>query len=331
MWPEDLRHPFSVVPGKPLLAPTDFAGLNIRAGASDVTYQIINALGATPMSGDTDYQGAESGLRQGSSLTGKPIATGNVTFYPKYQVLFANGVAFERLSADQRNVLRQAAVAAQKKAIAEHPREADAATAWCADGGTIVLATAAQVVAFEQSAQPVFDQLEKDPINAALIAAIRDLKASTAPSPEAAACAPVATQQSPAPKAETQVWSAGLPPNGVWQAQLTAEDFVRMGLLQSVARDWAGLYTLTFQDGKSVMLGQDEQGKTGKCETTYAVVEDFVRFTSVDSVAECPNEVDDIQWRLDKDGLHLHLVAIKNAKFLEGKAWLEAKPWQKIK
>jgi len=332
LWPEDLRHPFSVVPDKSLLAPQDFAGLNVRASASDVTYQIIGALGANPMFEDTNYQGAESGLRQGSSLTGKPIATGNVTFFPKFQVLFANGAVFARLSMEQRDVLRQAAAAAQKKAIAEHPREVVAATAWCADGGTIVLASAAQVAAFEQAAQPIFDQLAKDPGNATLIAAIRTLKVSTAPSPGAAACAPVATQLGAAPKADAQVWSKGLPPNGVWQAKLTTEDFVRMGELQSVALEWAGTYTLTFQDGKFQMLGQDEQGNTGPpCVETYAVVGDFVRFTSVDSVVACPNEVDDIQWRIDPDGLHLHLVAIQNAKFLEGKAWLEAKPWQKVK
>src|SRR5262245_39958044 len=28
LWPEDLRHPFSVVPNKPFLAPTDFAGMH---------------------------------------------------------------------------------------------------------------------------------------------------------------------------------------------------------------------------------------------------------------------------------------------------------------
>jgi hypothetical protein len=107
---------------------------------------------------------------------------------------------------------------------------------------------------------------------------------------------------------------------------------MQMGELQSVAQEWAGTYTLTFQDGKFQMSGQDEQGNSGPpCVETYVEVKDFVRFTSVDSVVACPNEVDDIQWRIDPDGLHLHLVAIQNTKFLEGKAWLEAQPWQKIK
>ena len=142
------------------------------------------------MFGDEGYQAAESGLRQGFSLTGTPTATGNVIFFPKFQVLFVNGAAFEKLSETQQNILRQAAIATQKKAIAEHPSEVDAATAWCADGGSIVMASDEQVAAFEAAAQPVFEHIEQDPLNAALIAAIRELKANTEPSPGAEACAP---------------------------------------------------------------------------------------------------------------------------------------------
>jgi len=339
LWPEDLRHPFSVVPDKPLLSPQDFAGLHIRAAPSDVTYQLIDTLGATPMFQDGGYEAAESGLLQGGTLTGKPVATGNVVFYPKFQVIFANGDAFNRLSDAQRTVLRQAATAAQTKAIAERLKEVDAAIAYCADGGTIVLASDEQVVAFEQAAQPVFDNLAQDPLNAEMIAAIRDLKASTTPSAGAAACAPVATAPSPAPSpapsaapsADTQVWSAGLPPNGTWQVELSTEDFERMGLLHSWAVSSAGVYTWTFQDGEAIGSAHLAQGQSGQCEATYAAVEDFVRFT-FGSNTDCAGEVDDIQWRLEDDGLHLHLVAIKNGgPLFENSTHFEAKPWQKVK
>jgi len=190
MWPEDLRHPFSLVPGKPILSPKDFAGLNVRVTPSDVSFMLIDTLGGVPMMGDNDYQAAESGLRQGASLTGTPTATGNVIFFAKFQVLFANGAAFEKLSEEQRAILHEAAAATQKKAIAEHPSEVDAAKAWCADGGTVVLASAEQVAAFEVAAQPVFDSIEQDSLNADLIPAIRELKANTEPSPGAEACGP---------------------------------------------------------------------------------------------------------------------------------------------
>ena len=178
LWPEDLRHPFSMDPDKPILLPDDFQGLSVRAIPSEVSYMLIKTLGGNPMYGD-DYQAAESGLRQGASLSGTPTATGNVIFFPKFQVLFANGAALEKLSEGQRSILREAAVATQKKAIVEHPTEADAAAAWCADGGTVVMASDEQIAAFEAAAQPVFDKIEQDPLNAELIAAIRELKTET--------------------------------------------------------------------------------------------------------------------------------------------------------
>jgi TRAP-type C4-dicarboxylate transport system substrate-binding protein len=190
MWPEDLRHPFSLVPDKPILSPEDFAGLNVRVTPSNVSDMLIETLGGAPMMGDSDYQAAESGLRQGSSLTGTPTATGNVIFFAKFQVLFANGPTLEKLSEEQRAILPEAAAATQKKAIAEHLSEIEAGKAWCADGGTVVLASAEQVAAFEAAAQPVFDSIDQEPLSAELIAAIRDLKAKTEPSPGAEACAP---------------------------------------------------------------------------------------------------------------------------------------------
>src|ERR1051326_468563 len=63
LWPEDLRHPFSLVPGKPLLSPQDFAGLNIRTTPSGVSKMLVEALGGKPIFENSGYEGAESGLR----------------------------------------------------------------------------------------------------------------------------------------------------------------------------------------------------------------------------------------------------------------------------
>jgi TRAP-type C4-dicarboxylate transport system substrate-binding protein len=188
LWPEDLRHPFSVAPDKPILSPEDFEGLTVRVVPSEAAHLLIETLGGSPTFGD-DYQAAELGLRQ-ISFSDLPAATGNVVFFAKYQVLFANSSAFEKLSEQQRTVLREAAAATQAKAIAEHPSDAEAAVTWCANGGTVVMASEEQVAAFEVAAQPVFDMIEQDHLNAELIAAIRELKANTEPSPGAEACAP---------------------------------------------------------------------------------------------------------------------------------------------
>ncbi|GEM_PF-1920484 len=220
LWPEDLRHPFSLIPEKPLLSPEDFAGLNIRTIPSDISYLLIETLGGSPVWRNTEIEGAESGLLQGASLSGNPTATGNVIFFPKFQVLFANSAAFDKLSEIQRTILREAAAATQKKAIAEHPSEVDAATIWCNHKGTVVMASEEQVAAFEAAAQPVFDKIEQDPINAELITAIRELKAQTPPSPGADSCAPTSQMSE---TLDPSTYANGIL-NGTWDYVMSEED-----------------------------------------------------------------------------------------------------------
>lgn len=333
LWPEDLRHPLSITLDKPILSPDDLKGLTVRSIPSEISYMLINTLGGSPMYGD-DYQAAESGLRQGASLSGAPTATGNVIFFPKFQVLFANGAAYEKLSEGQRSILVAAAAATQKKASAEHPSEADAAAAWCADGGTVVMATADQIAAFEAAAQPVFDKIEQDPLNAEWIAAIRELKAKTTPAPGAHACESDIAQPNALPTLENELWSTGVPPTGKWTVNLTTEDVIAKGVHPSRADEWAGLFVFEFQDGQGLSRGEYLSGFVAACPFTYEAVEELFRITYLDLGQpnyECGPQVDDLQWRLDEEGqLYLHVIDIQAVPFLETKAVYEAKPWQKI-
>jgi TRAP-type C4-dicarboxylate transport system substrate-binding protein len=327
LWPEDLRHPFSLMPDKPVLSPTDFAGKIIRVITSEATERLIEAFGGTPMYGEAGYEVAESGLRQGLSLSGTPTATGNITFFPKYQVLFVNGAAFGKLSEAQQAILGEAAAAAQKKAIAERPSEVEAARTWCSDFGAVVLASDEQIAEFEKAAQPVFDWIQQDPQNAELIAAIRELKANTPASPAVEACEYVLAQQMPTSDAGDQTWSTGLPPNGVWQVTLTNDDVIQMGVSPGNASDWSGVYTLTLLDGDFFWswLGTEgnAKGQMESDEGSYEVVEDFVRLTG-------NKYVDEVQWRLDEEGLHFHLLATYGSPLTETRAMYEAKPYQNI-
>lgn len=332
LWPEDLRHPFSTIPDKPILTPADFANRKIRVPKSVASEKLIEALGGTPMYGEGSYEGAESGLRQAGTLTGNPTATANITFFPKYQVLFANKALFEKLTKAQQAILRQAAAAAQEKAIAEHPSEVDAAGKWCSDSGSIVLASAEQIAAFEKAAQPVLDWIEQDPTNADLVAAIRDLKAKTPPSPAVQACASGVAQQNPSAAPDTQNWSTGLPPLGSWQVTLTSEDVMKSGVSKVNAPEWSGTFTYTFKENgvfHSTWLGTEgsAKGQTYSCDGNYELVKDIVRVTTSN---DCGGVVNDVQWRLDNDGLHVHLVSTTNEKPVEAKASLESKPLQMI-
>jgi hypothetical protein len=44
----------------------------------------------------------------------------------------------------------------------------------------------------------------------------------------------------------------------------------------------------------------------------------------------CKGVVEDVQWRLNDDGLHFQLIAAQNISFLEDEAFWEAKPWQQV-
>ena len=242
-----------------------------------------------------------------------------MTFFAKYKVLIANGSAFEKLSEEQRTVLRNAAAAIQEKTIAEHPSDVEAAAAWCADGGSIVLASEEQIAAFEAAAQPIFAKIEQDPFNAEMIAAIRELKAKTQSSAGAGACGPSA-----------ETWSEGPLPNGTWSVELSVEDLVAIGVPQSDTAGWTGVGTFTFQNGKAFYRHEYQGEIDYECEGTYEMVEDFVRFTYPTDQSVCSGIVEDVQWRLDGDGLHFQLLAAQNTAFREDKAAWEAKPWQKV-
>ena len=174
LWPEDLRHPFAFDAQKPYLGPDDFAGATILVQPSALSRSLITTLGGTLyVDGDREadaaaglLQGAESGLLQGHTLPGRPTATGDVTFYPKFQVISANSARFDALTAEQQDVLRAAAAETQRLTIAASTSEADAAAAWCANGGTIALAGEARgIAAFEAAAAPLYAS-QQDPLTA---------------------------------------------------------------------------------------------------------------------------------------------------------------------
>jgi TRAP-type C4-dicarboxylate transport system substrate-binding protein/beta-lactamase regulating signal transducer with metallopeptidase domain len=335
LWPDVLNHTMSFDFDSPFLSPEDFAGKTIRIIGSNVTSAMYDAFGAIAIvkedwGADVEaglIQGTELGLAQGFALPAPAVVAGNVAYYPKYHVLVANSASFERLSDNQQSILREAASIIQQQAIAEHPKEIDAATAYCKDGaGDIVLASDEQLAAFEEAVKPVYALMEQDPKNAEYIAAIRELKANTPAAPGAAACKMATSQESSAPSSDTEGWSEGLPSNGVWQAELTQADLIAAGLPKEKTSELIGMAALTFQDDKFTAQYQINGNHPGSCEGNYALVEDVVRMTYS---GLCTGDID-VQWRLEDDGLRLHLVDVKGGAFEDNKAYFEAKPWQKI-
>jgi len=96
--------------------------------------------------------------------------------------------------------------------------------------------------------------------------------------------------------------------------------------LNSTAEDMAGVYTWMFQDGQAKVEIHGPR-ITVSCRVVATLVGDAVRLQNIGSPTCDGNAYDDVQWRLDADGLHFHLVS---SQAVELKAMYESKPWQKV-
>ena len=153
---------------------------NIRIVGSKITEDVISALGAKPVrSGeidDSEFDGAESAFDRAYSLPKTGTFTGNVTFYPRVDVFFANAHAFAALSPDQQAAVRAAAEATRAHVVGSIAPDADQAQAYCKEtGGKVVLADEAGVTAFASALAPVVTALEEDAATKDLVARIRSL------------------------------------------------------------------------------------------------------------------------------------------------------------
>ena len=258
VWPEDLRHPFGwESTGGPLLTAADFEGANIWALPSKLQTEVIEALGAKAvydefpdkLIADGTLRGAETGLAAGAwTIGGFPTATGDVTLYPKYQVLVAEDSAWSRLTPAQQDVIRMAARAANEVAVTRRPTDAQNATAYCRAGGRVVLTGPANVATIVKAVQPMIDRMSEDPLTATAIKAIQALKEATPAASTAGACVPSisATQKltpvEPGP-------ATTLIPDGVYRIEQDKEELLARGVSSVDAGNNAGTWTLTTSGG----------------------------------------------------------------------------------
>jgi TRAP-type C4-dicarboxylate transport system substrate-binding protein len=271
LWPEGLRRPFSFA--APLLDRRDYDGLVLRAPAATITDALFAALGATSTDLDGadfaaavaagDVGAAESSFVWAPGLPAPTVATGNVAFFPKVNVLVLGDEAAQALGTERVALLREAAIAARDRLLAEQPSERQAAQSFCEAGGTVVLAGAAQVAALQDAARPVVAELQKDPQNAQLMARVADLQ-----SPDVDVVTPCAARGTDG----AAVAAAGPPAvaEGVYRYELTEEYLLAGGLPVSQARADAGVVTVTMRDGAYTEQWRNETGEV-TCEGTYVV------------------------------------------------------------
>jgi C4-dicarboxylate-binding protein DctP len=271
MWPEDLVH-FVDWGCIDEFTPAKLAETTIRAVPSAVADAMVRALGATAIF-TTDWgvdasackiDAALVGFRNARGLpNGQQTYRGDLTPFPKVDVLAANAAAFGRLTPAQQAIVRDAATAARDRATAAYQPETEAAAAWCAAGEAIALVGADDIAAFETALQPVIDHLNADPVAAHAIAEISALKSTTTPAPGAQACeaGPPATT-APLPTPDLSAYLGTIPPDGTYRANVTADDLVAKGADPLFAVRQAKIYTLAFHGD----LATWQEGLNAPCD-----------------------------------------------------------------
>ena len=273
--PEGLRHPVGFA--RPFLTAEDFAGAKIRAPLSNASYRLLEALGAKAVEiccdefsqavANGSITGAESAFNLVGNLPWPGTLTANITFYPKVNAIVMNKNAFNRLSDEHREILREAAAKTLRHTLRNAPSEADSAALYCRNGGTIAFASDADIAALEQAAQPVYEALESDPQTEELIKQIRRMKEqlSGARNPLPEACTPAsggAVPTTPSGPEPSQF------PEGVYRADLPPEYLIQKGMDPVTAHQLGGIRTLTFENGR---WRDHTQGVAEDCVGLYSV------------------------------------------------------------
>lgn len=315
LFPEGLRHPFGFE--RALLGPADYRGQTIRAGVSETTYAMFEALGAKANEKAFNahiHAGAESSY----VLAPAGTAAGNVTFYPKVSSLVVSAEVFGDLTPDQRETLERAATGTRKWAIETSPTDAEAARTFCADGGAIVSASEREVAALKRAVQPVIAELQRDRHTKEIIDAIREMKQSIAVSAAASR-----TCGDPADAGGQEVAARSTPLDGVYRFEVTDEQLRAAGVTEPGAiAEEHGLFTWTFSDGGYCWEAKapNEQSTTEECDS-YSVEGDRL-------VMNFPTGPPDVyRWRKTADGdLDLTYLSGLPKDSAVARAWV-AKPW----
>lgn len=268
-FPEGLRRPFGYHGA--LLTPSDYAGGVVRTATAEVNRSLYTALGATVTDDEPDF---ELHLGTDSSYLLEPYgtATGNVAFYPKVNVLVANADLWASLDQGDRDGILAAAMATQEHVRETQSKDAAAARAWCAGGGTIVAASPEQIQAFEEAAQPVIDRIAATGENRGIIASIEAI-VDGVDSPEPTSSCDVAP---PAPDSPSLI-------AGTYRWEVTEESIAAAGIATEQCHEVCGIYTWTLAPDGTWRFRWEAPGGGGEVSSAHGTWEfDGTRLTFLD-------------------------------------------------
>ena len=297
--PGPLRRPFGF--RLALIGPTDYIGTRMGVRPGRVETATFHSLGATTR----EYLSLSGVNREGAALDPWSIAGGNgyvgrtlaanVVFWPRAEIVVMNRKAFERLTPEQREVLRAAGRDAIVARLAQIRRvETEALALVCGRRlASLVTVPPDHIAALHDAVRPVYRELERDPQTRRLIAEIRKLRDDDRA--DVLRC----------PEAGERV---GAEVEGRWRASAERKDWLAAGASPRELSKGRGSMSLEVTDGRWAA----RQSETGRTWTgTYAVRRDVIRFT----VRRCshnpctPGARAEHRWSVYRDTLALSPLA----------------------
>jgi len=308
--PGPLRKPLGIT--RPLLSPSDYAGLTIGTQESRVADATMRALGARPVWFGSEAPVARlGGIEQqvsqiqdtGYDQAGKYL-TANVSLWPRPLVLFANGKAWAALTPDQRAVLRQAVTAdltAETQVVRDN-EQIDTAIL-CRRGVRFLTAAPADLTALRRAVRPVYHQLERDPQTRGYLQQIEAMGKGVSAQP-APGCAQI-----------PQLAGTAGPLDGVWQFTSTPANLRAIGTPQGdIVPENYGTYTIVIDRGRFAFTQEDRRACTWGYGTFTVHGNQFEQlFTdgggiAPDDAANKPGELFTFRWSLYRGVLTLYPV-----------------------
>jgi TRAP-type C4-dicarboxylate transport system substrate-binding protein len=325
--PTDLRKPLGL--SRPLVAVKDYRGARIGVREGELAKVTFAALGATPAGyvpggplGGLD--GVELGLGtiRGTAYDQQATAvTANVTFWPRTVTVVMNRRAFESLTPNQRDALRQAGSSVVVRQLAfRQGEEARDRGILCRRGLRFVRASDQELAALLRAVQPVYRQLERNAVTRSLLQQIRMMKHQTSATaaPHAPTCSPSDSAAATSdPKATALV-------DGVYRTSFTQEELANSPYLvdrgEVQAGNW-GEFTLTFDRGRVTL---DQRDDVGSYSTSGSYTLDGKAITLHFTEGVNAGETFTAHWSLYRDVLTFKRLGELPTSYL-------VKPWRRIR
>jgi TRAP-type C4-dicarboxylate transport system substrate-binding protein len=299
--PGELRRPLGLT--RAFVRPADFRGAHIGirpAGVADATFAALGARAegfrAIP-EGLAGFDGAESGvstIRNNGYDRGARALTANVVFWPRPTTIVMNREAFDALTDDQQDAMRQAGLEAIQPVLTTIEDTEQASLQAICNGSRLplVLAAPADRAALRRAVQPVYDKLERDSLTEELVAEIEDLRGNESAA-ESLRCR----------SARPQSTASAL--EGVWRIDVTRQDLRAAGAQLEQFERAEGSWKVEFSDGRWVAR-QLDSGPVYR--GTYAVDNKVLRETVLSCAPTnvcTPGAVEEYSWSMYRDQLEL--------------------------